>query len=148
MMKMTRLTRNVHCPFSVAVPLIARFNAGAPLRIGPFAFIEFEVDHALAETHDSTDRARAHEALLVQWRSHGLFPVPRFRGLITARPNAPTTEIRIDGEYTPPLGSIGKIFDILVGRYIARRTLERLLDRIVAFINGEYGVDRMPHGDR
>ncbi|MHB8146447.1 MAG: hypothetical protein ACYDGM_04185 [Vulcanimicrobiaceae bacterium] len=136
-------TRDVYCPFTESVPLIERFCRVGPVKIGPFAFIEFAVDATVAETRDYTDRTRHHEALVIQWKNHTLFPVPRFRGILTVRPNGLATEIRIEGHYTPPLGAFGQIFDAAVGRHIARRSLGRFLGRIAAFINGEYGKKRM-----
>ncbi|MDQ2866329.1 MAG: hypothetical protein M3R51_08895 [Candidatus Eremiobacteraeota bacterium] len=143
-MKTVHRQRNVYCPFTSAVPLIERFHRKAPLKVGPFAFMELGVEHTLAETQDYTDAARAHEALILQWRCHGLLPVPRFRGMITVRPNGLTTEIRIDGQYMPPFGPLGDVFDRVLGSHIAGRTLSRFLDRISAFIDTEYGKDRMP----
>lgn len=148
-MKSIFVAQNVQCPFSAAVPLIERFHdRSQQLRVGPLSFVEVTVDSALAQTRDYTDRTRLHEALVLQWRSHGLFPVPRFRGLITVRPNGAATEVRIDGHYVPPFGKIGSAFDALIGRRIARRTLERLMASIEAFIETQYGAVRMPHADR
>lgn len=103
------------------------------------------VECEMAETRDYTDSSRAHEALIIQWRSHGWLPVPRFRGMLTARPSSLATEIRIDGHYVPPLGKTGIVFDAVVGRWMARRTLQRLMNAIAYFIDREYGADRMPH---
>ena len=89
----------------------------------------------MAEIRDYTDSVRLHEALILQWRSHGRFPVPRFRGMITARPSGPNTEIRIEGHYVPPFGKAGMVIDSIAGRFIAQRTLERLADDISEFVD-------------
>lgn len=145
-MQSVHVARNVRCPFSAAVPLIEQFHRRSRrLRVGPSALLEAIVEPALAQTRDYTDQTRLHEALVLQWRSHGSFPVPRFRGLITVRPNGNATEVRIDGRYVPPLGKAEAAFDALIGRRIARRTLERLLTSIEAFVETQYGAKRMPH---
>ena len=142
-MDMVQLTRDVYCPFTEAVPLIQRFYRTVPVRIGPFAFMEFDVEADVVETRDYTDETRIHDALAIRWRRRGGVPAPSFSGLITARPNGPSTEIRIEGHYTPPLGVLGAIFDAVIGKHIARWTLERFLDQIAAFINHEFGKERM-----
>src|SRR6185312_3616212 len=115
-------TREVQCPFGSAVELIERFHGTTNHRAGPFSWLQVHVECSLAETRDYTDPARRHEALVLQWRTHGLFPMPRLRALITVRPHWEATELRIDGSYLPPLGIAGRMFDVFIGRRIALRT--------------------------
>ncbi len=136
-MKITPVEGSVCCLFTESVSLIERFQRSGNFKVGPFSFLEFEVESAMAQTRETTDQVRAHEALVIQWRYHGLLPAPRFRGMITVRPNGPATLIRIDGHYIPPLGVLGGVLDALVGRFVAHRTVKRLLARLTAFIDGE-----------
>lgn len=137
---MTKISvkRNVCYPFSSTVEAIERFHRESDHRVGPFARFRTVVECEIAETRDYTDATRIHEALVLQWRGHSIFPIPRFRGFITVRPNAPATEVHIEGSYLPPLGLFGRIFDFFIGRYIARRTLERFMDSISCFIEQEH----------
>lgn len=141
---MTRVQakREAPCPFGIAVELIERFHLNTGHRFGPFSLLQVHVECSLAETRDYTDPARIHEALVLQWRTHGFFPIPKLRALITVRPHGLSTEIRIDGSYVPPFGIVGRILDVLIGRYIARRTIERLLDAIYLFIEREWEAER------
>ena len=134
--------RLVPCPFSIAVELIERFHKATDHRFGPFPLVQLRVECVLAETPDKTDPARIHEALVLEWRVRGPFPFPRLRALITVRPQSTATKIRVVGSYVPPFGAAGRAFDVLIGRHIARRTIERLLDAVNLFIEREWEAER------
>ena len=68
------------------------------------------------------------------------------RGMITVRPNGRFTELRMEGSYTPPLGSFGAIFDRLIGRGLAQRTIERFLDDLQGFVEREWTSERQAQG--
>jgi hypothetical protein len=40
------------------------------------------------------------------------------------------SRLTLEGEYEPPLGPAGKVFDVALGRSIARATVRRLLDAL------------------
>ena len=141
------LVRDIYCPFTSAVPLIERFAHNVPLRVGPIALIEATVHADVALTNDYTDHTRIHDALVLQWRAHARFPLPRFRGLITVRPHGPSTRLRVDAEYVPPLGPLGRLFDAVIGRAIARASLARFLAAIARSIDRDYGKERMLSGN-
>ncbi len=136
-------TRDVYCPFTQAIPLVQRFYAASRVRVGPFSYVTLEVESQVVSTRDLTDPTRDHDALVVEWHVHGPLPLPRFRGLITARPNGICTTIHIQGHYTPPFGIVGRVLDTILGRQIARRTLERLLDRVAGYIDASFGKEHM-----
>ncbi len=140
-------TRDVYCPFTQAIPLVQRFYAANRVRVGPFSYVSLEVESQVISTRDLTDPTRDHDALVVEWHVHGALPLPRFRGLVTARPNGICTTLHFQGHYTPPLGIAGRAVDALLGRQIARRTLERLLDCVAAYINASFGKERMLRPD-
>jgi len=66
---------------------------------------------------------------------------PTFDGGIELWPAAGGTELRLVGSYQPPLGSVGRFADTLVGHRIVTASLERLLscaaDRLVAVATTE-----------
>ena len=77
-------------------------------------------------------------AMRVTWRAlQG--PFPRFHGLLRTLPTGPQTAmLEVSGEYEPPGGLLGIMFDRLVGRRIARATVDDLLGRIGRAVNAEY----------
>lgn len=145
---MTRVSvsKDVHCPFSATVELIEEFHERhKALRIGPFSRMEGRISCDASEIRDVTDETRVHEALFIRWATTGLIPIPTLYGLITIRPDGLATEVRLEVSYVPPLGRFGTFFDKFVGRRLVRRTLERFIEDIYAFIESRYGLEHMIH---
>ncbi len=141
--------RDVDCPFSATIEMIERLQRNDIERhVGPFSHVRARVRLELSEVCDHTDQTRVHEALVIKWKAQTSIPVPVMRGLITVRPNGLATEVRMEGEYTPPLGAFGTLFDRIVGRHIARRTIERFLDKLRAFIEREWQRERKDYAAR
>lgn len=63
-------------------------------------------------------------------------------GLITVRPNGLATELRMEGTYAPPLGAPGQLFDRIIGRRLAQRTVNRFLDELRDFVEQEWQKER------
>jgi hypothetical protein len=131
----------VNCPFSVAHDYAVDFFRAAergievrvPLRdafrrIGGLAHRPVQLIFA---THpDDEDTGRVHDALTVEWTA-GTRLFPDFHGTLRLRiASVDTTALRLEGAYQPPLGYAGRIFDLIVGRRIARATMRDLLDRL------------------
>ena len=77
------------------------------------------------------DAGPAGRHLIVHWEPRDGGPFPAFHGAIVASPEGEQeARITIGGDYAPPGGWAGAVFDILVGRRIARRTLHDLLDEL------------------
>jgi len=139
--------QNVRCPFSATIDLIEHLHTKrAEHTVGPFAALRTPVICDLSEVRDYTDQTRAHEALSVHWSAKAALPVPEMDGLLTVRPNGPLTQLRMEGRYEPPLGLFGRIFDLLVGRYVARRTVRRFLNELRTFIESEWQKERRAYG--
>jgi hypothetical protein len=61
--------------------------------------------------------------------------LPVLSGNLLTRPRGDqATELVLDGEYRPPLGTAGMLFDHLVGRWVAAATAKTFLDRLGAAI--------------
>lgn len=136
-------SRYTHCPFSATIDLIERLHrSGAVHTVGPFSILHTRVNCELAETRDYTDQTRVHEALVLRWKAHAHVPLPVIRGMITVRPEGPATEIRMQAKYRPPLGF--EIFDTIVGRWLAQRTIDRFLDELTRFVEREWAQERTP----
>lgn len=85
--------------------------------------------------------AEGEAVLPLAWRSVGrdhLFP--GFSGQLLARERDGATVLTLEGEYSVPLGIMGRFGDGLAGRRLARRTLTEMLERIARRIDS--AVDR------
>ncbi len=70
---------------------------------------------------------------------HGL-PTPGFEGTIrlSAGETYDECEVRLDGEYDPPAGLVGALFDGIVGRRLAHATLGSLLEGVRAELRSDH----------
>lgn len=70
----------------------------------------------------------------VYWEPRGGGPYPVFNGTLTARADETyeSSILELDGHYDPPLGTVGKAFDAVLGRRIAESTADNLLTRIAS----------------
>jgi hypothetical protein len=50
--------------------------------------------------------------------------------------------LQLSGAYDPPYGALGKIFDLVAGRSIAKRTMHRLLDDFAGQIEAEFRAEK------
>lgn len=141
---MTRLTlaTRVACPFSVAVAYTgAYFSEKAPrflnlcLRLGLRRFPIHRVVMTAKVQPDDTDRAREHDALTLLIRPLGIVPFPVFHGLLTVRPHMPPgTQLALELTYEPPLGRLGRLFEVAVGRRIGVAAAQALVGELCAFL--------------
>lgn len=141
--------KDVKCPFSATIEFIERLHrTGSDHVIGPLARLRTPVVCNLHEVRDFTDETRIHEALVLHWKARANIPVPEMNGLLTVRPNGPLTQLRMEGQYEPPLGLPGRLFDALVGRHIARRTISLFLAELRTFIEAEWEKERVSDAAR
>lgn len=78
----------------------------------------------------------------VEWAPETPGPFPLFAGeLFVDGDDYESFDLSLSGDYTPPLGLIGKGFDVAVGNRIAEATAADLLDRIKAFAERAYALD-------
>jgi hypothetical protein len=127
------------CPFSIAQEYAEEYLRGAergsatPLAVSPFAMplMRRPVAMSFSLANDETEPGRAHESVLIRWEA-GIGVLPDFRGTIRFRAARRETLVRIEGRYAPPLGRTGAVFDRLIGKWIATRTMSDLLRRIAA----------------
>lgn len=138
---MTKLTSRefVACPYPAAEAYLdeeLRANGDRPLTL-----------HVLPEGLTGVDLAKAVDATVapgdapgawsVTWRPHGGGPFPTFRGelRLVLDGEMETPVLELTGEYEPPFGVAGKIFDAVAGSRVAAATGKALLidvaDRII-----------------
>jgi len=73
----------------------------------------------------------------VGWKpKHG--PYPEFHGALSISQDAiEWSRLDLDGEYRPPFGVVGMVFDAALGHRIASATAEELLEKLKAMIVAE-----------
>jgi hypothetical protein len=117
----------VRCPFSVSIEMIERaLRQRRDMIVCPIRGVRERVHLGWAVVDDLTDECRRHDALTIYWKpEHRTFP--EFSGTLTVRPHFRDVHVRITGQYSPPFGIAGRLFDRMAGRHIARLTLRRLV---------------------
>lgn len=94
--------------------------------VSPMRGVRERVHLGWAVVDDLTDECRRHDALAIYWKpEHRTFPA--FSGTVTVRPHFRDVHVRISGQYDPPFGFTGPVFDRMAGRHLARLTLRRLV---------------------
>ncbi|MBD5654948.1 MAG: hypothetical protein IAI50_07170 [Candidatus Eremiobacteraeota bacterium] len=85
----------------------------------------------------------------VQWAPQIPGPFPLFSGelLVEGGSDYGSFSLVLSGDYTPPLGIVGKRFDLAVGNRVARATAHKLLLQMRDFIERDFDADeaREPH---
>jgi hypothetical protein len=142
---MTRISREAHveAPFSATLDFAEQIvTSRRALYLSPSPPFGQQVRFAAAGIDDTTDGARKHHALLLAWRPQNIRMFPEFRGVLTIRPHHRGATLIITGEYEPPSGIAGRLFDAALGRTIARRTMDALLGEFRTEIEREYEAER------
>jgi hypothetical protein len=75
----------------------------------------------------------------IGWEAaHGASLFPMMSAKLSAWPlTATETQIELEGEYTPPLGSVGQAIDAAVGHRIAEASVRRFLENVVQQIRDD-----------
>jgi hypothetical protein len=127
------------CPFSIAqeyaVDYLRRAEEGeaeanirVPIRLLP-ALVRRRVDLSFGLHLDVAEEGRAHDEIRMHWKS-GTFLLPDFHGTLRFRIAGSGTDVLVVGAYSVPFGALGRLFDHIVGRYIAECSLRDLARRI------------------
>ena len=131
------------CPFSIAQEYASdyfrRAEAGheeAEIRL-PILFLpEFLRRHVgltFGIHADDTDGGRTHDEIRLRWSTGTPF-LPDFHGTVRLRIAGSATRVLVDGGYHAPLGAFGRLFDRLIGAYIARASVNDLSQRIAEYL--------------
>ena len=127
----------VDCPFSLAVdqahvifpvletsPEIVRvpYRAfGLPLP----GTLKHPVAVRFRRQRDATEPGRSHDEIVFDWSAMSRW-LPNFRGVLRFRVESPRTRIVLHGEYVPPFGTLGSLFDRVIGHGLARKFSVRM----------------------
>jgi hypothetical protein len=105
------------------------FSQRPKLRVKALGSLTAEVDVRYSLLYDWTSVAPPRGGIAFAWK-----PVwrgfPSFGATLTVRPVGEDTELLLEGSYQPPRGILGRTFDYLIGRRLAARTLDSLLDQL------------------
>lgn len=131
------------CPFSIAqeyaVNYLRRAEAGheeADIRV-PIIFFPTFLRWRTAVTFslhfDLREAGRKHDEIHVRWSSRTRL-LPNFRGTIRYRIAGSGTHLIVEGSYYVKFGPLGRLFDQLVGHYIAQTSMRDFTHRIANFL--------------
>ena len=138
-MTVVRVQRWVDCPFSAVIEFAGVIlHDRGDVTVSPVPLVGEHVSVQSSEARDYTDTVRHHEALLLAWQPPHRNLFPNFRGVFTVRPKRGGAWLRLQGEYSPPLGRMGALFDALVGRLVARQTMARFLKEIACAVEHKW----------
>jgi hypothetical protein len=79
----------------------------------------------------------------IHWEPKGGGPYPTFDGTLAVRADETYDKsvLELDGQYAPPLGAAGALFDAVVGKRIAELTAQGLLKRIGSGLEALYRAE-------
>jgi hypothetical protein len=78
--------------------------------------------------------ASLNDLMLITWLPEGTAVFPAFQGMLIVRSENGTSSIELDGNYTPPFGVAGQVFDATIGHRIAQSTARELLKDLKAAV--------------
>jgi hypothetical protein len=137
---MTRISRTatVHVPRSQAIDLVETFFSERPrLNVRGVGHSAAAVDVQYQLLFDWTRVSPRNDALAFAWQ-------PRWRGFppfgatLSLRAEGPDTQLVLEGSYEPPGGAAGRIFDQVVGKRLAARTMDALLQDITQHVEDDF----------
>ncbi|HYK53447.1 MAG TPA: hypothetical protein VEV38_07950 [Candidatus Eremiobacteraceae bacterium] len=162
---MTHLNRSreLHCPWVRAIAYFDSYLAGLPdseraqghdLRLrAPLDSIgassDLAIDRDVVASFTPLDDPKGLEhGISIGWVPVGAVALPSFQGSLRIVASTPkSSTLVLDGDYEPPLGALGKLFDAAIGRRIAEATGDELLKTIAEQIELAWVTDE-PHISR
>jgi hypothetical protein len=118
---------------------IARLRLRVPVSgTSPGLFIAREVR---IEAWRDRDDQMLNDLIRIRWAPEGSVVFPKFAGTLVVRGESDPdlSFIELDGDYKPPLGSAGELFDETIGHRIAQLTARELLKDVTC------GIEAQPH---
>lgn len=99
--------------------------------VGPVALRK----NAVVTFEHANEGTRFDEVWSIHWEPENGGPFPDFTGWLSVQ-YAPggLAQLEIRGEYAPPLGAVGKGFDLILGQRIASETCKNLLAELAELV--------------
>ena len=137
---------SARCPYDLAPSFVSEYLRSLPPDEYDRPLLELRVAIGdLTLSHDVIVRLWAktgltgYERFGIAWEPKGGGPFPTFEGTLTfAQESSEFSRLEIDGQYTPPLGPIGMVFDLTLGKKIASATAGELLARLKDELEAAY----------
>jgi hypothetical protein len=129
---MTRIVRTtrIQAPESEVVDRLQSFFSQHPtLKVQTLGSSTASVDVQYSVLFDWTTTAPRREGVALAWRP-AWRGFPPFGATLTVRAAGNKTELVLEGSYDPPGGAAGRFFDRVVGRKLAARTMDALLNQL------------------
>ncbi|MGA2761185.1 MAG: SRPBCC family protein [Candidatus Cybelea sp.] len=129
---MTRIVRStqIQAPESDVIDRLQSFFSAHPtLQVKTLGSSTASVDVQYSVLFDWTSIAARREGVALAWRP-AWRGFPPFGATLTVRAAGENTELVLEGSYEPPGGAAGRFFDRVVGRKLAARTLDALLNQL------------------
>jgi hypothetical protein len=106
---------------------VARFRLRVPLD-GPAHGISLDREVRIEAWRDRDDQ-NLNDLIRIRWTPEGTVVFPRFSGtlVVWGDENPEVSYIELDGEYKPPLGATGQLFDEVIGHRLAEATAREFL---------------------
>lgn len=107
----------------------------------PLAFVPGTLEkNVLVRYERGQDPMHFDEPWKVFWSPEGGGPYPDFAGELTVRADESYkgAVLELHGDYAPPLGTVGKAFDMVIGARIASSTARALLNHIGSAMEERY----------
>ena len=152
----------VNAPYSVALDALERrlrakknrLTLSVPLKalgLGGSFGLEQEVSVHFVSFRGHKGERRLHDEMQLTWDPTGGVPFPSFKGALKMHPLGSDTEMELNGEYTPPLGAVGEVFDAVIGKKIAEVTANALLGELKEAIEVDFAavkdtIEKTPPG--
>jgi hypothetical protein len=110
-----------------------------PLGFPGLPTLEAERDCVIVVRRDDVSTTMV-ASYAVSWSADRGGPFPVFHGTLTIDNDEDYTSCFLDlrGNYSPPLGAAGELFDVVVGNAVANRVGADLLERIGTYLEEAY----------
>ena len=149
MTSIVRAERIADCPFSIAAEYAANFlerDAGEPkrftVRLGTF---RRRVTFSSGVHYGVGDGARGQNEIHFAWSARSRW-LPNLSGVLRlAIASYRETQIVLAGTYEPPLGPLGRLFDMALGRRLAAATAADFVERVAQALETEERAFRSAH---
>ncbi len=129
---MTQIIRSVriHAPRSEVIDRLEAFFSRRPkLQVKALGSSTAGVDVRYSLLYDWTRVTPPRGGIAFAWRP-AWRGFPSFGATLTVQSVSEETELILEGSYDPPGGVLGRLFDLAVGKRLAVRTMDALLDEL------------------
>jgi len=137
---------SARCPYDLAPPFtrdyihaLEKDEYGRPILELRVAIGDLTLSHDVVVRLWPKSGLPGYQRFGIAWEPKGGGPFPSFEGTLTsAQETSEFARLEIDGQYTPPLGPIGSVFDTALGKKIASATAQELLARLKETVETAY----------